>query len=96
MCRLLSVEAVLEGNTRPVVGPVSFLELTPPGGKGKNGKMFEVICDVGEAPVPPTGKLPEKPKIICDRFGHLATDRQRRGVTGGEISDLRMTAWLGR
>lgn len=92
----LSAEALLSANTRPVMGPVSFLEQTPVGGKGKNGKMFEVICDVGEAPVLPTGKLPGKPRIICDEFGHLTTNRQRGGVTGGEISDLRMTAWLGR
>ena len=96
MCRLLSEEAILDGNTKPVVGPVSFMELAPPGGKGKKGKMFEVVCDVGEVPVPPTGKLPEKPKIICDGFGHLTTDHQRRGVTGGEVSDLRMIALLGR
>lgn len=94
MCKLLSAEALLANpNTKPVMGEVSFVPVK--GGKGKIGKMYEVICPVEEVPIALAGSLPRKPKIICDEFGRLAINRQRRDVTGGEISNL-TAAWLAR
>lgn len=97
MGKLLSAEALLANpNTKPVMGSVEFLELTPPGGKGKKGKMFQVVCEIKEEPVPVTGAMPRKPQTITDEFGHLKTNRQRQGRSSGEIADLSVQAWLGK
>ena len=94
LMKLLSAEALSSANTRPVMGPVSFTEELPEGGRGK--RMYVVNCNVLEVPVETTGKPPRQSKTICgDQFGHLTTDHQRRGITGGEVSDL-AAAWLKR
>lgn len=84
MGKCLSVEALLaNSNTRPVVGGISFVPVE--GGKGKVGKMFEVVCQVEEIPVNPDGAFQRRPRIVVtDEFGHLGTEhqiwaQQRRG-----------------
>src|SRR3990167_6863250 len=92
------VEALLSANTRPVVGPISFI----PDKEGKGKGMYRVNCSVQEEPVPCTGARPRQPRVLAgDSFGHLVTEHQlwaqsRKGMTGGEISDLRIIALLER
>lgn len=80
MAKPLSVETLLANpNTRPVMGSVEFLELTPSGGKGKHGKMFEVICDVREEQSLLIGVKPRKHQAVSgDNFGHLISDQHIR------------------